>query len=230
MRKAYNIGDMDLKNEVFLQLYRAGKEDVSGEELANRLSVSRAAVWKAVQALREEGYSVSSATNRGYRLNLGGDAVDFRSLSALLDIRTICKPTLPSTNTFALSLETKEPVLIVANEQTKGKARRGKEFPSPAEKGLYFTYLFFPRLPLTDAGRLTDVAVLAVARAIGGEAREQEVYLSGTKKAGVLTEFTADTDRIEKAAVGVGIYTDGLNANKRTLIADVVSELKKFQV
>lgn len=221
---------MSLKDEVFLQLYTA-KEDISGEVLAEKLGVSRAAIWKAVKSLRADGYTISSGTNRGYKL-CGKNAVaetdgpDERRLAAELQIRIIRLPCVDSTNAYALSLSDTSPLLVIADRQTNGRARRGNSFSSP-DGGLYMSYLCFPKIPLKEIPRLNERAASLVAQAVNGERREQEIYRSEKKIAGVLTEVNADMDGVNRAVVGIGIRAEGLTKSKDELILEIIKELKK---
>jgi BirA family biotin operon repressor/biotin-[acetyl-CoA-carboxylase] ligase len=217
---------MDLKSKVFGQLFSRQGEDISGESLASALSVSRAAVWKAINALREEGYAISSATNRGYRLTLCGDETDGRTLSCLLGMEVIHEESLPSTNLYALTLPATTPVLVIADRQSAGRARHGQSFSSPKDGGLYMSYLFFPSSLPRETGALNAYATEVVAAAIGGIAREQEIFKDGKKVGGVLIEVVADQDRIERAAVGIGIYKAGLSGGKQAAILQIIEKLK----
>ena len=221
---------MSLKDQVFLQLYTA-KEDISGEALAEKLGVSRAAVWKAVKSLRADGYVIASGTNRGYKLcgknaATEADVPDERRLAAELQIRIIRLPCVNSTNAYALSLSDSSPVLVIADRQTDGRARRGSAFSSP-DGGLYMSYLCFPKIPLDEILRLNERTAALVARAVNGERREQEIYRSGKKVAGVLTEVNADMDGVNRAVVGIGIRADVLIKRKDELILEIIGELKK---
>lgn len=222
----YNICIMSVKNQVFLQLYNANGSAVSGEELAKKLCVTRAAVWKAVKALREEGHQIDSSTNRGYTL------VTARAQTLPLDaalfevgVATVHLSSVNSTNAYAQTLQTDKPTLILADCQTSGKARHHGEFSSPAGKGIYMSYLFFPDIGLDKVSEMSANSVKVVADALEGEAREQSVFKDGEKIGGVLVEVTADQDGIERAVIGIGIYTDRSEAKKNDLIIRIVKSL-----
>jgi BirA family biotin operon repressor/biotin-[acetyl-CoA-carboxylase] ligase len=133
-----------------------------------------------------------------------------------------------STNLYALSLPADAPALIIAEKQSAGRARHGQTFSSPKDGGLYMSYLFFPDILPRETAKLNDYATTAVATAIGGEAREQEVFKGDKKVAGVLTEVVADQDRVERAVVGIGIYKEGLDAGKQKVIVQIIEKLKKI--
>lgn len=226
---------MGTENDVFEKLVSAHGEYVSGEQLADSLHVSRAAVWKAIRSLREAGYDIASKKHVGYSLTLPdpGDlpAVDAESLEELCaerGVRFIKLESIPSTNTYALGLPADggRPTLIITDAQTDGKARHGKGFPSPKDRGLYMTYLVHPAVREVSLHRLTILSAELTARAVGGTAAEQEVYADGRKVAGVLAESTSDTDGVTAVAIGIGIYTDRTQKQNGQIVAKILDGLQ----
>ena len=138
---------MSVKAEVLAILEANREEHISGEELAARLQVSRTSIWKAIKALREEGYEIEAANNRGYCLPQTNDLLNEEGISLYLNERASGYPLevykiLDSTNT-----ECKRRVIdgaphgltILAEEQTGGKGRLGRNFYSPAKTGIYMS-------------------------------------------------------------------------------------------
>ena len=131
-------------------------EYLSGAAMSRTLGVSRAAVWKAIEALRQEGYEITSAPNRGYRLESAPDRVREGELSGhlagcLVGSRLLCLDTIDSTNTEAkrqAMAGAPEGLVVLAEEQTGGRGRRGRSFVSPAGQGLYLSVLLRPRSPV----------------------------------------------------------------------------------
>ena len=220
---------MDLKSKVFLQLYRANGNFVSGEALASVCDVTRAAVWKAVKALKEEGYEIESVTNRGYTLLPTKKQVDARAVELLTGIKTLFFDRLPSTNAYALTSAAPLPFLVIAKEQTEGKARHEEKFLSP-DGGVYFSYAFAPDLPITELPALTYRIAEQIAELLGGRALENEVFLpNGKKAAGVLTEMIADFDNVKKAVIGIGLLQDGLQEKDKTeIVVDLITRIQKL--
>lgn len=219
---------MKLKSKVFLQLLKANGESVSGEELAAEANVSRAAIWKAVTALKQDGCVIDAVPNKGYSLTDAGDVTDGEILSAELGINVIRLADTASTNAYALSLDAKEPLVVIADEQTKGKGRKGTSFPSPKNEGIYLSFLFCPEKEKTDPNFLTACAIKKIAEITNGTAQAYEIFRNGKKIAGVLAETTADPDGVTAAVVGVGIYTADLTQSKHKLIIRIVSALKEI--
>ena len=210
-----------LRDEV-LALLKQGEGPLSGEAMSRRLGVSRAAVWKAVENLRQEGYVISSATNRGYRLEESTDLLSAGELSGALDgclvgRELLCLPTVDSTNSEvkrqALAGKA-EGLAVLADEQTGGRGRRGREFESPAGKGLYCSVLLRPECTLDELMWLTAWTAVAVCDAVEevcgvrpGIKWTNDLVLEGRKLCGILTELgmEGESARLQYAAVGIGI-------------------------
>ncbi|WP_415382919.1 biotin--[acetyl-CoA-carboxylase] ligase [Halosimplex sp. TS25] len=194
---------------------------VTGPELAERLDVSRAAVWKHVEALRDEGFDVESGSD-GYAIDefpeFGGSAVEY-GLEAPFDVEF--HESIPSTNARArdLAQEGADDVVVLADEQTGGRGRLDREWSSPSG-GIWLSVLARPDIPATHAPAYTLAAAVAVARAAreaGVDARikwPNDVVVPGTdadgeaverKLAGVLTEMEGEADRVSWVIVGTGI-------------------------
>lgn len=213
---------MSVKYEVLKTLEKNKGESFSGETLAGTLGVSRAAVWKAITALRKEGYPIEAATNKGYALLEDSDLLSEQGIRLHLDEETSALPlhvykTLDSTNLAAkrLALEgVNHGTVVISNEQTKGRGRLGREFYSPASSGIYLTILLKPNFDLSKSVLITTAASVAVCKAIqkvcGVESQIKwvnDVYINGEKICGILTEAITDfeTGAIEYIASGIGI-------------------------
>lgn len=195
---------------------------MSGEEIAQRLSVTRAGIWKAVKALREEGYQIEAVTNRGYILQGGPDVLSAGGIERRLEanageLTVYTVQTVDSTNTElkrrAAAGERRD-LLLLAEEQTQGRGRIGRTFYSPPETGLYMSLLLHPQLHQTEGVLLTTAAAAAVAEAIdcisGEEAKIKwvnDIWVRDKKASGILTEAAASLEEgmLEYAVVGIGI-------------------------
>ena len=214
---------MSVKTEV-LKLLEANRDrDLSGQEIADQLGVTRAAVWKAVKALKGQGYRVDAANNRGYRLCDDNDVISAEGICPALKEEyrqreiCICR-CVDSTNQEVKrrALEgAGEGFVVLAEEQTAGKGRKGRGFFSPIGTGIYMSVLFRPTVEQSkDVVLVTTAASVAVCRAIRmvlGEEPEikwvNDVYLRGKKICGILTEAVSDFEsgRIDTVVVGIGI-------------------------
>jgi len=191
---------------------------VSGPQLAERLGVSRAAVWKHVEALRRDGFTVES-TDAGYEVSdvpeFCGPAVAF-GLDAPYEVEY--HDSIDSTNSRARALAAQgaENVVVLADEQTGGKGRLDREWLSPSG-GIWLSILVRPAVPPTHAPAYTLAAAVATARAVretGVEASikwPNDILVEDRKLAGILTEMEGEADRVSWLVVGIGI-----NANVDT--------------
>lgn len=213
---------MSVKDEVLKTLEINKGESFSGETLAGTLGVSRAAIWKAITALRKEGYPIEAATNKGYALMEDSDLLSEQGIRLYLSESTSSLPlhvykTLDSTNLAAkrLALEgVSHGTVVISNEQTKGRGRLGRDFYSPPSSGIYLTILLKPNFDLSKSVLITTASSVAVCKAIekvcGVESQIKwvnDVYINGEKICGILTEAITDfeTGAIEYIASGIGI-------------------------
>lgn len=195
---------------------------ISGEELAAKLSVSRAAVWKAVKVLQTEGYQIQAVKNRGYALLsetdiLSSEGIRPKLLPKYQDVRVVVEKKTDSTNTFAKSLAvsgTPHGTVVLAEEQTSGRGRMGRSFYSPKGSGLYLSMVLRPNLQLSNAVLLTTAASVATSLAIetvtGKETKIKwvnDLFYEGKKICGILTEAVTDFESgtVESVIVGIGV-------------------------
>ncbi|WP_243112679.1 biotin--[acetyl-CoA-carboxylase] ligase [Caproiciproducens sp. NJN-50] len=206
--------------EQILNRLRENGEFVSGEELSEQLHISRTAVWKSIRSLREEGYEIESATNRGYRLESCPDRYSAAEIGAGLETEFLgrsvfCHDSVDSTNEEAKRQAlagAPNGSLFVAEQQTGGKGRLGRSWTSPTGTGLWFTVLLRPGILPLRVSVTTLLSGLAVARAVrslsGCDAKikwPNDIVIGSKKVCGILTEMTAEIDRIEFVAVGIGV-------------------------
>lgn len=208
-----------MKSEI-LRMIRDSEGYVSGQELCNKFGVSRTAVWKVINQLKEAGYGIEAAQNKGYHMVSAPDLINVPELESLRNTEWAgCEifyyDSLDSTNTKAKELaEQGHPsgTLVVAERQTVGKGRRGRGWESPPHTGIFMTMVLKPDINPNNASMLTLVAALATARAITRVAGEpaqikwpNDIVMNGKKIVGILTEMSAQFDYINHIVVGVGI-------------------------
>lgn len=208
-----------MKEEI-LRLLRSADGYISGQELCNRFGVSRTAVWKAINQLKEAGYEIEAQQNKGYRLMAAPDLMTEAEIKSLMHTEWVAKEvlyfdTIDSTNTKAQELAEKgypSGTLVVADKQESGKGRRGRSWVSPSGTGIFMTLMIKPDINPNNASMLTLVAALAVAKAITSVTGEKalikwpnDIVINGKKVCGILTEMNAQFDYINHIVVGVGI-------------------------
>ncbi len=207
--------------EAVLSLLRGEEGFLSGQELSRRLGLTRAAVWKAVDALRREGYEIEARTGLGYRLSAAPDALteaeirSFLGPTRLVGRELRCFEELDSTNNYLKTLpEAPDGLAVTADSQTAGRGRMDRSFQSPKGQGIYLSVLLRPRLSpdrLPPVTALAGVAVCAaVERVCGvrpGLKWPNDPVLNGKKLCGILTEMSleAETGRVQSLVLGIGI-------------------------
>lgn len=248
---------MSIKEELLQILTEKEGQEISGQELADKLKVSRTAVWKAVNGLIAEGCEIQAGRNRGYRLVSSGDLLSVGAIRAFLPTELqnneiILLKTVDSTNTYAKKLAAdgaKDGTVVIAEQQTAGRGRRGNSFYSPPKSGLYMTVILRPEQHAADTEQFTICAGCGVCRAVEGLTGTQpqikwvnDVYLNGRKICGILSEATADFESgvVDSVVTGMGINIStedfpldisgkagsiGVNVTRASLAAAVLREL-----
>ena len=200
-------------------LKNAGEEFTSGERIAEELGISRTAVWKHIQSLRDNGYEILSCVRRGYKLKDAPDLLLPSEIQIGLDTEIIGKemnyqPSVDSTNRLAKKLayhDAEEGTIVVAEEQTGGKGRLDRIFYSPRGKGIWFSIILRPNFSPHDAPKFTLMAAVAVAEAMARFNLKPEIKWpndlmhDGRKLVGILTEMTGEIGKITYMVIGVGI-------------------------
>jgi len=200
---------------------RANPDGVSGAALAEQLAISRAAVWARIDDLRKVGYDIEAGPHFGYKLVGSPDALHADDLLARLgqtkvvgrDIQVFEETT--STNDVIEKLArdgVKEGAVVFAESQTKGRGRLGRKWMSPTHRGLWFSVLLRPEFRPQETTQLTVISATALRRAIKtvtGLSAEikwpNDLLLGGKKVAGILTEMSAEVDRVRHVILGIGL-------------------------
>ncbi len=210
---------MTLKEKILKELLSSQEKALSGQKMCEQFQVSRQAIWKAIQALKKEGYQIESTPNKGYRLIQDLDQIDATQIQFYLDkeIPIYAFDCIDSTNNYAkkIALDSAcDGCLIVANQQSAGRGRQGHDFYSPANTGLYMTILLKPDGSLSEFLPITLAAGLASCQAIQDLCQVDcqikwvnDLFIGKKKIGGILTEATSDfeTQRIDSILVGIGI-------------------------
>ena len=197
---------------------------VSGEEISRTLKVSRTAIWKYIKQLRDDGFVIEAISHRGYRLVSEPDKLFPDSIQAGLKTNIFGKKivyfdSVGSTMDMAskMALEgASEGTVVCAESQTKGRGRLGRDWVSPKGQGIYFSAILRPAIALSEASGLTLVIAVAVCEAIRAATGlramikwPNDILYQQKKVAGILTELSAETDRINFIILGVGVNVYG---------------------
>lgn len=220
-----------------LTLLRSTGDYVSGQQLCDRFGVTRTAVWKVINQLKEEGYQIESVSGRGYRLVTGPvDVMSESEIASRLTTKWAGRKlyyldVTGSTNNDAKRMgEEGKPhgTTVVADIQTAGKGRRGRSWQSLSGTSLSFTILLRPDFAPDKASMITLVMALSVAEAVeetagtaAGIKWPNDIVMNRKKICGMLTEMTMtpEMDEIQYVVVGAGINVN--NASPEEFHEDV---------
>ena len=235
---------------------------VSGQELSELLGVSRTAIWKAIRQLEESGYEIEAVRNKGYRLVSEPDLLTTEAIASKLSTEWAGQEILSFDEIDSTNNEVKRRaeagaghgLLAVSEVQTAGRGRMGRPWSSPAGSGIWMSLLLRPALSPIQASGLTLVMALAVREAIMamtgadcGIKWPNDIVSEGKKVCGILTEMSAEPDRINHVVIGVGInVTDdsfpeeirdraisvwqicGQKIRRAELIAEILKRFERF--
>lgn len=207
--------------DYILKALKEADDYLSGEDLARAMNISRAAVWQAIKALRQDGYHIDAVTNRGYRLNENYEALDAERIRSRLtddlkDVTVSVLDRVDSTNDAIFREDAASPLpsfsFMTAEEQTAGKGRVGKSFLSPYGTGLYLSTIIHAD-DAPDPSLITMAAAVALKEALTEQSDEDikikwvnDLYFNHKKIAGILTEADFSQGKA-RYVIGLGINT-----------------------
>ena len=212
---------MPTKDQLLAYLKEKKGNWVSGEALSTQLAVSRTAIWKHVCTLREEGYGIESSPKKGYLFQKISDLLLPNEIREGLDTKVFGRKgivyysQINSTNTKAKELAARdapEGTLVVAEQQVKGRGRKGRTWFSPSEGGIYISLILKPHISPGEAPKITMLTGVVVAETLLRLTPckinikwPNDILVNGKKIAGILTEMSTEMDAIEYIVVGLGI-------------------------
>lgn len=222
-----------MQTDQLLNLFIKHKNEwLSGNELADKLSISRTMIWKMIRNLKQLGHRIESKKNAGYKY-VGSNNFDRlliqQNLHAPFEIQTFNE--IDSTNTYAKKILSQSnisnPMVIVADKQTAGHGRRGREFYSPKDTGIYMSMI----LPIKDnevfdGGLITTMTAVATVHGLKKTYPNvnfqlkwvNDIYVNNKKVSGILTESVMDVELMHPSALVIGI---GINLNSNNFPKDM---------
>lgn len=217
-----------VKDEVIKYLEANIGKLISGGELSKNLNVSRTAIWKAINSLKDEGYNIKSKKNEGYILNTNNNILSKEIIKKNTTAKVFGKEieilkTVDSTNNY-LKLRAQDKVIeglvAIAEQQTEGKGRKGKSFFSPAGSSIYMSVLLKPKIKISNINLITIIAAISVVEAIYNTTKIQtsikwvnDVMYNNKKLCGILTEASIEGESgdINYIVLGIGINVKKIN-------------------
>lgn len=222
----------------------SGEQFLSGEQLSRELNISRTAVWKRIAALRREGYPIEASTHKGYRVlsnraHYGKSGILSCLSTSFLGRELKFFNTVDSTNTMLKALAgqgASEGTAVVADAQEKGRGRLGRSWMSSPGLGIWLSFLLKPDLHPAMLQSLTLAAAVAVCRAIEPFTAEKpgikwpnDILINGKKVCGILTEMSAEADRVMWVVIGIGVNVNQCPEDFPEELKESAASLAMFQ-
>lgn len=229
-----------VKSKILNLLQMNSNGYLSGEQISGVLGISRTAVWKHINSLKNEGYIIDSVNNKGYKLLSDTSEVNNSSLKSLCNGYEFIQfakflDTVDSTNSEAKRIAMDELHLegiVVADEQTNGKGRLGRQWTSDKNSGLWMSLLIRPKLKPDAASAITLVAAAGMTKALEdctklkiGIKWPNDLIINGKKVCGILTEMSAEINQLHYIILGIGVNLNQVNFTES--LSDKATSLKK---
>lgn len=230
-----------MRRNILLMLKKHRDEFISGERISQELGISRTAVWKHINILREEGYEIESMPKNGYKLVSSPDILILEEIEEYLTTNFIGRniyhfDSLDSTNTKAkeMAMDEEEGTVVVAEEQIKGKGRLGRNWVSPKGKGIWMSIILKPNMLPSEVAKLTLIGAAAVNKAleemgiISYIKWPNDIVIQGKKVCGILTEMSCELNIINYVIMGIGINVNLLKEDFSQELVDKATSLKEI--
>ena len=217
-----------MRDKIIEVILNNGEDFVSGEALSKKLGISRTAVWKHINALRQEGYDIESVNKKGYRLiSSPNDLLNPQNIYHNLKTEIIGKniihlESVDSTNDYLKKIgnNVQEGTVVISEEQTKGKGRLGRNWQSKSKEGIWMSIILKPEIVPYKAPFITLIAGAAIVKALNDlqvPAKikwPNDIIINNKKVSGILTELSAEIERINYVVVGIGMNVKNLYFDK----------------
>ena len=217
-----------MRNEILDYFRKADGNFVSGQQISKDLHVSRTAIWKHINVLKERGYIFESSTRKGYRLIYAPNLLTPLEIDSALHTETFGRHVVYLESTQSTNEEAKkiaregaeEGTIVVAEEQITGHGRLARGFYSPFAKGIWFSLILRPKFFPMEASKCTLLAAVGVCRGIrrmgladAGIKWPNDILVHGKKLVGILTLMSASMEKIDYIIMGIGVNT-GIKKNE----------------
>ncbi|MDT8718734.1 biotin--[acetyl-CoA-carboxylase] ligase [Clostridium sp. 19966] len=208
-----------MKIEILNMLLDNKGNFISGEYISDKLGITRAAVWKYIKSIKEEGYEVESSSKKGYKIIGRPEILTYTEIKDFLNTKFIGREVIHYSSVDSTNLKAKEinikdiksGTVVVSEEQSSGRGRLGRKWVSPFGKGVWMSIILKPDIDPSNAYKLTVITAAAVYNALKANGIESlikwpnDILLNGKKICGILTEMSAELNIINNLIIGIGI-------------------------
>ncbi|MBU3146354.1 biotin--[acetyl-CoA-carboxylase] ligase [Clostridium sp. CF012] len=229
-----------MKGKILKLLKESGNEFISGQKISEELGVSRAAIWKYINIIKEDGYEIEAISRKGYRIISSPDILTFEEVKDFLSTQYIGRniihyDSLGSTNSRAKELaESGEEhgTVVISEEQASGRGRLGRDWISPKYKGIWMSIILRPNIVTENISLITLIGAAAVQEAIMKMCIKtsikwpNDIVLNSRKICGILTEMSGEIDHINYLVMGIGINVNLEEKDLPMELKDVATSLK----
>lgn len=251
-----------MREKIIKDILNSKDDFISEEELAKKLGISRNSIWKHLEKMKEEGYNIEFVNRKGYRLiEDPKDLLTYQSISHKLGTNVMGRKivhfdTIDSTNDYAKKVASQEPegTVIISEEQTKGKGRIGRKWHSKSKEGIWMSIILKPKVVPQNAPFITLIAGASIAKALNNLGIEttikwpNDIIINNKKIAGILTELSAEIERINYIILGIGInvktmefsqeiseiatslYKEGHKISRVDIVRNILEEFEKLYI
>lgn len=201
-----------------LELLKSSDGFISGQRISEECEVSRTSIWKHINLLKEDGYIIESVSRNGYKLISCPDLLIHEEVKTFLDSKYIGREiihfdSIDSTNNYAkkIAMDQVEGTVVTAEQQSTGKGRLGRNWTSPAKKGIYFSIILKPNLEPSKVSKVTLIGAAAVNLSLKDMNIDSkikwpnDIVIDGRKVCGILTEMSCELNLINYIVIGIGI-------------------------
>jgi BirA family biotin operon repressor/biotin-[acetyl-CoA-carboxylase] ligase len=235
---------MEKKQFILELLYENSENWLSGEEISRKLGISRTAVWKHINHLRDSGYRIESSSRHGHKLISHNDSFTEFEIKRILksdifgsqEIHIFSETDSTNVQAFKIaSAGAAEGSIVIAESQTGGKGRLGRKWESPSGKNLYLSIVVRPKIPTLSAPRLTLVTAVALSETFDSAGAPghrikwpNDILFNDKKISGILTEMKGDCDNIDFIIIGVGVNLNSSSVEYPEEIKNSAISLKEI--
>lgn len=224
-----------------LQLLRENTDSfVSGQSLSDKLGVSRTAIWKYINSLKEDGYEIESISKKGHRLISTPDILNYEEIKEHLHTNIIGRnilyyQSLDSTNNKAkeIAKDSIHGTVIISEEQTSGRGRLGRSWVAPKLKGVWMSIILKPDTDPLNIPKVTQVGAAAVVKAlqqfnIAAQVKwPNDIIINGKKVCGILTEMSGELNVVNYVIMGIGI---NVNMDENEISRDILPTATSIKI